>query len=362
MSEELAEKTEKPTPRRLNKAREQGQVIQAPDLVKGTGMLASFSALMIFGGWVYDNLVYCFHYLYGNLHSIDLNVSNLHAFVTGGSLFFLKLILPFLAIAASVSVVISILEHGWNFTLVPLQPKFSKLNPVNGFSRIFSTRSLAELGKNIVKLIIIGTAIWSILTSQLREFQFLVDMTTSDMFKKIVVAVISLFARVTAVFLVLGIADFYISKFLYIKELKMSRQEVKEEFKEMEGDPKVKSKIRQIAIKTAYGATIQNTKKATVVITNPTHFAIALLYEAETMTAPKVIAKGTRQVALRMRQIATDANIPIVENPPLARALYRSVAVNQEIPGNFYQAVAEVLAYVYRLQDEQSGNRTHALS
>ncbi len=353
MADEYGEKTEQPSARRINKARNEGNVIQSPDLAKGTGLVMSWLTLLIFGGWVYDNMFVSTRYIFANLHSINFTNENISVFLGQGSFFLLKLILPFFVIAATTAIVTAVFEHGWNYTLKPVMPKMSKINPVTGFSKLFKVRALVEMLKGLLKVLIVGLAIWGIMSKELTEFQFMVDMTISDIFKKIMWATTVLFARVTFILLILGIADYFVSKYLYIKDLKMTKQEVKEEYKEQEGDPKIKQKMRQVALNMAYGMTVKNTKKATVLITNPTHFAIALQYEPETMSAPKVIAKGQRRVALRMREIATENNIPIVENPPLARALYRSAAIGQEIPGNFYQAVAEVLAYVYRLQEEK---------
>ncbi|MDK9698982.1 MAG: flagellar biosynthesis protein FlhB [bacterium] len=361
MAEEFTEKTEEPTARRLSKAREEGNLVSSNDLAKATSMLAAWLGLLFLGKWINDTLIIGTSHVFSNLHSIQLSIDNIGPIIATGTLFMLKLIAPFGILAIAIAFATAYIQHGWNYSTKPLKPDVAKMNPLKGWSRFFKPKSLVEIGKSLLKILIVGFAIYGIVFSQFHEFQKMIDYSVPDIYRTVASSTMTLIGRVVFVFLALGIADFFITKFFYYKDLRMSKQEVQDEFKQQEGDPKIKSKLRQIQINTAYGLTVRNTKNATVLVTNPTHVAVGLQYESETMKAPKVIAKGTRLVALRMKEIAKEEGIPIVENPPLARALYRGVPVGQDIPGNFYQAVAEVLAYVYRLQEEKR-NQSHNIS
>jgi flagellar biosynthetic protein FlhB len=257
---------------------------------------------------------------------------------------------PVLIVAYLVSFVCDVAQVGWHPTSKPLMPKFSKLNPLKGFKKIFSKEAVVELIKSILKIGIVLIVAYSYIKKNGDGLFLLYDMSLNAGVAATGNLVINLGIRVAVAYLIIAFADFGYQKWKHNDDLKMTKQEVKDEYKQQEGDPQVKGRIRQKMREVSQRRMMQNLPKADVVITNPTHYAVALMYDAEKYDAPIVIAKGEDYLAARIKEVARENDIEIVENKPLARMLYANVEIGEVVPPDLYQAVAEVLAFVYHLK------------
>jgi flagellar biosynthetic protein FlhB len=262
-----------------------------------------------------------------------------------------KTALPFLLIAVFAGLISGYVQVGFLFTLETLKMQFNRINPFSGFKRLFSLRSVVELVKSIIKIIIVSFVAYSYLSSQVDEVLNLMDEDLLDIATFIGTATFSVALRICIALIILGLLDYLYQRFDYEKSLKMTKQEIKEEYKQLEGNPEIKSKIKQKQRQISMKRMMQDVPKADVVITNPTHFAVALKYDAEKSSAPIVTAKGQDYIALRIKQVARDNKVEIVENKQLARSIYSTVEIGEAIPAELYQAVAEILAFVYSLKN-----------
>ena len=262
----------------------------------------------------------------------------------------LQNILPFLLAGFVVAFITNVIQVKWKVTSKPLQPKFSKLNPVNGFKRIFSPNSLVELLKSALKLTLIGYVVYSYLKKNMPPILMLYDVSLQQGIMLVGTMVINLGIRIALFYMLIAAADYAYQKYKFKNDMKMPKQEVKDEYKNQEGDPQIKGKQRQRMMEASRRRMMQQLPEADVVITNPTHFAVAIKYEPEVYDAPFVVAKGADYLAQKIKDVAKENHIEIVENKPLARMLYANVDVGSVVPPELYQAVAEVLAFVYHLQ------------
>jgi flagellar biosynthetic protein FlhB len=253
-------------------------------------------------------------------------------------------------IFAGAAVISVVAQVGFNFTAGKLKPNLGNINPIAGFKQLFSFQSLVEAGKGMVKIFVVGGAVWLLIIPSLHHPDQIIDQDIRVTLKQIHWMIVLILMLVVLIMAVLASGDLFYQRWSYIEKLKMTKQEVKDEHKESEGDPKIKGRIRALRLERHRKRMMANVPKATVVITNPTHYAVALKYDMESMAAPVLVAKGVDYLAKRIRQIADTHEVPIMENPPLARALYASVEVDQEIPEEHYKAVAEVIGYVMRLK------------
>jgi flagellar biosynthetic protein FlhB len=249
-----------------------------------------------------------------------------------------------------VGLAINYLQVGFLFTLEPLQPSLEKLNPIKGIKRLFSIRSVVDVVKNLLKLVIIGFIVYVTIKREYGLFLELGDFTIYQITKVMASLTFEVGIKIAIALLVMAILDFFYQRWEHEKSLRMSPFEIKEERRQMEGDPEVKQRIKRLQMEMARRRMMHEVPKATVVITNPTHIAIALKYDSATMKAPLVVAKGKHKLAAQIKKIAQEHNIPVVEDKPLARAMFGVIEVGEEIPFNFFKAVAEILAYVYRLK------------
>lgn len=257
---------------------------------------------------------------------------------------------------AIIGIVANILQFGFLFSLKAIKPKLDKLNPTSGLKKLFSKKSLVQLVKDLLKVFVIGWIGYQVVAGLIDEMIPLMDQSPWAIYLWICKGTMKIGFFIVLALVIIALLDLTYTRWDHKEQMKMTKQEIKDERRQSDGDPKVKAKIKQIQFKTAMQRMMKNVHTADVVITNPTHIAVALKYDAETMSAPQVIAKGKRLIALRIREIAAENDIPIMEEPPLARELYKSTEVGQQIPGNLYQAVAEILAYVYRLREEPQHN------
>jgi flagellar biosynthesis protein FlhB len=271
-------------------------------------------------------------------------------------LFILKLLMPVFVVFMIVGVVSSIAQFGWLYTNQTVFQGFKNfnMNPSKMFKKLFGVNEWVQLVINIGKLFILGYVAYDTIKDEVSKFPLLMDYAIPDILKYMFKVLFILSLKIVVLLIILAILDFIWQKFSYEKNLKMSKEEVKEEMKQMEGDPKIKRQIRATMQKMALSRMIQQVPKADVVITNPYHIAVAVQYDSQKMNAPVVVAKGARLIAEKIKEIARNSSIPIIENKPLAQTLYKTIDVGGEIPPKLYQAIAEILAYVYQLNKTRS--------
>jgi flagellar biosynthetic protein FlhB len=257
---------------------------------------------------------------------------------------------PFILIMFVIVFAAQFAQVGWLFTLKPLHPKFNRLNPISGTARLFSRRNLVKTGIGLSKIGVLGSIAWAVSRAHLGEMVSLPHLHPAAAFGVIGGIVADLCLWMLAVMLLIGVVDLIFQRWQHTRDLRMTKREIKDEFRSMEGDTETKGRRLRMARQIALQRIRQDVPTADVIVTNPTHFAVALRYESDRMAAPKVVAKGADFLAFRIREIAAASGVPIVERPPLARALYANVEVGRTIDPEFFEAVAEILAYVYRLQ------------
>lgn len=345
-------KTESATPKRRDEMRQKGNVPKSREVSSAVILLAALAGLHFSSGFMLRGLSGIVRdYFTATPAQLD-TVAGMHSMLTELVLRCGMILAPVMAITLVAALAANVGQVGFLFTLEPLMPKFDKLNPVAGMSRLFSMNALGELFKSLVKFGLISLLAWRIIREEIPMMPGIIDRTTPEMIGYFSSIISRLVVHCGGGMLVLAAADYLFQRWTHEKSIKMTKEEVKQEGKDAEGDPAVKGRIRSLQREMSRRRIMQEVPKADVIITNPTHYAIALKYERGSgMTAPKVTAKGTDLMARRMREVAAEHGVPVVERPPLARALYASVDEGQEIPEEFYRAVAEVLAYVYRLRN-----------
>ena len=350
------EKTEDATPKKLNDARKEGKVAKSKEIGNGLTLLALFVVLKIFLAWIGNRLGELFAGVYNRIPDMVQSAGNKVPESNFHHLFLLMMIrallimAPVLLLGFLVAFLSDLLQVGWHPTGKPLQPKPDKLSPISGFKRIFSINSVAELVKSIAKILLIAIVSYSYLKNQHRIFFVLLDMPVTQATLLIGQVVVDLGMRIAIVYMLIALGDFIYQKRKFANDMKMTKQEVKDEMKDQEGNPEIKGKQRQRMQEASRRRMMQRLPEADVVITNPTHYAVAIKYDPDVNEAPVVLAKGADYLAQRIKEIARENKIEIVENKPLARMLYANVDIDAEVPPELYQAVAEVLAYVYHLQ------------
>jgi flagellar biosynthetic protein FlhB len=344
------EKTEQPSQRRLDQAREEGQVARSRELSTFAVLMAGGAGLWLMGSSLSQSLIKLIREgltLNADLiFSTEMLMPHLHSLALATLLAFL----PFLLLLLAVATFSPLLLNGWLFTFKPLIPDFSKLNPVNGIGRMFSTHSLVELVKAIVKSVVVGGIGAWVIWHNRDNVLLLVSEPAIMAIPHLGNVMWTCFATIMGGMLIIVGVDVPYQLWEHSKKLKMTKQEVRQEAKETEGDPQVKAKIRSMQREMARRRMMAEIPTADVVVTNPTHFSVALKYSENGMRAPVVVAKGTHLMAAKIKEIAKANNVPILEAPPLARALYKHTDLGQSIPEALYTAVAEVLAYVYQLK------------
>ncbi len=351
------EKTEPATDKKKTDARKEGQVAKSRELNGAVSLFAMFLVLKIFIGTMGMSFIEVFSAAYNRIPEMTVIfdgriIAMDYAGVMNQIILkVLLMLLPFLAAAFAVAFVVDLVQVKWSPTAKPLKPKFNKLNPVNGFKKLFGVDKLIELLKSLVKLLIIGYMAYSTLKDQAAQLFLLYDMELVGALKLFGDIVINMALRISAVYLIIGIVDYAYQKHKFNEDLKMTKQEVKDEWKNSEGDPQIKGKQRQRMQEASRRRMMQDIPKADVVITNPTHFAVAIKYDPEVAPAPYVLAKGEDFLAARIKDEAARLNIDIVENKPLARMLYYNVDLGAMIPPELYSTVAEILAVIYNRRE-----------
>lgn len=340
------EKTEEPTSKKLEDARQKGNVPKSQDASGFVTLLVGIIALVLLLSFMGERLIKLYIY-YQNLIGIELTKELFFKIVIHTMLQVILIILPVAVSIMIAGILSNVMQFGFLFTTEPLMPNFGKINPIKGLANLFSLKKLVDSIKIILKVsAVFGVAFYFFLQF-VKELPHTIFFPMFNQLLWLKEKMLILAGVMLLLFLIIAIADIFIVRFQYFKGLRMSKQEVKDEFKQMEGDPRVKGRIRQLQMQAARKRMMQNIPTADVVITNPTHYAVALRYDKEKEKAPVVLAKGIDHLALRIRKIAAENGIQIVENPPLARELYKVCDVDSMIPANLFQAVAEVLSFVY---------------
>jgi len=347
------EKTEKPTQKKVRDSREKGQVLQSREINSAFVLLVSFATLYYLASYIGNSIKGFTVYVFENFLKLDylFTIGAMNRLYLLGIYTIFRTVFPIGVICLLVGLFCSYAQVGYLFTTKTLAPNFGKLNPIEGFKRLFSLKSLVELVKSIIKIVIVGFLVFSYLMGQMNTLLSTVAMEVDSILITIVHTSINLALRAGIALLAIAILDYMFQRYDYDKNLKMTKQEVKEEYKQSEGNPQIKSKIREKQRQIAMRRMMQDVPKADVIITNPTHFAIAIKYDAHKFEAPKVVAKGMDLIAQNIKKIAKENNIPVVENKLLARTLYDVVDIDGFVPPDLYEAVAEVLAYVYQLNN-----------
>lgn len=341
------DKTEAPTPRRRQEARSKGQVARSQDLT---------AAVLLFVGFA--SLRYIWPPLWHSLHAIIVTsltpeeptrVDGLLPFSLAIGREMIYRVLPFLLILFVAGFAVLYAQIGPLLTLQPITPSLNKINPLNGIKRLFSLRSLMIAFLNIGKLVVVGSVAYVALSADAGAIMFASTFAFQDVLRLGATLLFELCMQLSIAILILALIDLVWQRYRHERDLRMTKEEVKDEMRSMEGDPKMKQRRRQVQLQLAMQRLQKDVPKASVVVTNPTHLSIAIAYDAAAMVAPKVVAKGADEMALRIRQIAQQHGIPIVERKPLARALFDAVDVGDFIPERFYRVIAEILAYIYEL-------------
>lgn len=350
------DKTEKATPKKRRDARKKGQVLQSKEISSAIVLILVFISLKISGKYIYEEIsVFARKMIVDYPYMEELfTLNGLMKLFADTVIVLIKATAPTLTVAVIAGFLAGYAQVGFIFTTDTLTMKFDRINPVNGFKRLFSLQGISELIKSVLKIAIIFYMTYTFLDSRKYSIINLMDTDVKAAAVFIGITIIDLAVRICIVLVVLGIFDFIYQWWEYEKSLKMTKQEVKEEYKQTEGNPEIKSRIKQKQRQVSMRRMLHDVPKADVVITNPTHYAVALEYDGNISEAPVVIAKGQDFIALRIKDKARESNVEIVENKELARTLYESVDVGEPIPTELYQAVAEILAFVYNLK----GNRT----
>lgn len=349
------EKTEEATPKKLEDARKKGQVAKSVDLVSAFVLLGFFLTLKLFIGWMGHSFMSVYYKQYNDIADIvkDGFTSNVASVVLRDCLFaILKISFPIFIASFVLSLIANVGQVKWKVSSEPLKPKLNKINPISGFKKIFSMEKIFEFLKSIVKLIILGSVVYTTLKEKWGYLLQLYDFTLPQAIVAIGNVIIEIGLKISICFLIFAVADIMYQKHKFSKDMRMTKQEIKDEYKNTEGDPQIKGKIRQKMREVSRQRMMQAVPEADVIITNPTHLAVAIKYDKDKGSAPVVIAKGADYVAAKIKEIARENAVEIVENKPLARMIYFNVDLGDEIPQEMYQMVAEVLAYVYRLKNK----------
>jgi flagellar biosynthetic protein FlhB len=350
------EKTEKATSKKREDARDKGNVLKSTEIITALILLTSFFTIRTLAGFIYKQMS-GFLIRVISEHSIaqdNFTLNGLYDLFLDGLAAFILTVGPILAVVLLTAFIANVAQVGFHFSTEAISFKPNKINPINGFKRMFSMKNTVNLLKSLLKVLIVGMLAYTYIRGKLDGI--LMMLRVSDIFAIVKMGIDLVFGlafQICVALLILAFFDYGYQWWQYEKDLKMTKQEVKEEYKQMEGDPKIKSKIKEKQRQISMQRMMSDVPKADVVITNPTHFAVAVKYDLGVADAPVVLAKGQDYLAYRIRQIAKESGVEIVENKPLARSLYESAEIGEKIPVELYQAVAEVLAFVYNLKNKK---------
>lgn len=349
-------KTEEPTAKKLKDARMEGQVARSKELISASGLATFFILLKVFTGYIGTGFLEQFHKTYDVIDKLsgeEMTVPLVSGIIRDTLFTIIKIAIPIFLISMLVSFVVVLFQVKWKVSLKTLMPKFNKLNPVNGFKKLLSKEKIIDLVIEVVKIAVVSYLAYQTLRDEWKTLFILYDIKLEQAILLLGNLAIDLGLKISMVFLIIGVGDLFYQKIKFRKDMRMTKQEVKDEFKNTEGDPQIKGKIRSKMREVSQRRMMQALPTADVVITNPTHLAAAIKYDKTTSEAPVLIAKGADYLAQKIKEVARENGIEIVENKPLARMLYYNVELGDEIPPELYQMTAEVLAYVYGLKNRK---------
>lgn len=344
-----SQKTEEPTPRKLEEARKKGQVSNSKE-VTSFAILLGGGATVVASPWLIQPGLEAFRGLIEGAANVSVDRGAVQSVLTDLLIAALLTAGPLFALLMFIGVAVNVAQSGFIFTVEPLKLELNRISPISGLKRMFSLKSIVELLKGVFKMALVAGVVWLVLVPEMERLESLLRMDVADLLSVVLVLITRLMIAVLALLAVVALIDFLYQRYEFMKQMRMTLQEVKDEFKQSEGDPQVRARLRQIRTERARQRMMQAVPTADVVVTNPTHFAVAMKYDESTMAAPLVVAKGADEVALRIRELAGEHKVPLVENPPLARALFDTVDIDQEVPPQHYKAVAEVIGYVMRMR------------
>lgn len=350
------EKTEEPTAKKRSDTRKEGKVPKSKEMSNGVELIALFLILKFWIGHMGENFMEMFGKIYEKMPAYTtywngrIVKEDYRILINGVIIELLIQLLPFFVVGIVIAVGINMLQFRFQISTKPLRPKLSKLNPISGMKKLFSKEKIVELIKSIAKIILIMYVVYATVKDDWVYLVKFYDMPLNQAIEVIGNIVINMGLKIALVFMVIAFMDLFYQRHKFKEDIKMTKQEVKDEYKNSEGDPQIKAKMKAKMREASQRRMMQDVPRADVVITNPTHYAVAIRYDASTGSAPVVLAKGADYIAQKIKEIARENNVEIVENKPLARMLYANVDVGQEVPPELYQAVAEVLAMVYKMQ------------
>jgi len=348
---DFGERTEQPTARRRRQARERGQVARSHDLSAALVLAGGLGVMNLLGGTVVRRLSTLMRDYLGHASEVEMSAGGAQGILMNSLSSVAGVLVPLIGAVAVVAAIATLVQVGPVLSAHPLKPDLGKISPIKGFRRMFSARSLARLASSLMKLAIVAGIAYVTLRADLDRIIALVGASPWEIGASTTALIFKLGLRVALALVLLGLADYGFQRWQHERSLRMTRHEVREEFKELEGDPHARARRRRIQRQLGLQRMMHDVPRADVVVTNPTELAVALRYDAETMDAPRVVAKGAGYVAQRIRDLAIANGVPIVERKPLAQALYRTVEIGDQVPANLYKAVAEILAYVYQLEN-----------
>ncbi|MDZ7642546.1 MAG: flagellar biosynthesis protein FlhB [Desulfurivibrio sp.] len=352
MAEEQSgqEKTEEPTERRLQEARQKGDIAKSQEVPSAAVLLAGVITLYFTGEYMFERITGLMQFYFDNLHAINVTPANMTAISKQAMLVIYAMLWPLMLAVFLAALIANYLQVGFLFTAEKITPKLEKIDPLQGLGRLFSKQTLNNAFKSIAKFALVGYIAYREIMGALPELLPLADKAPYPILIFMVETAFWIFLKCAVLFILIALTDYAFQRWQFMEKMKMTKQDMQDESKQSEGDPHVKGRIRSIQMEMAKKRMMAEVPEADVVITNPTHLAVAIKYNALTMKAPEVLAKGAGVVAGKIKEIAQEHQIPVVEDKPLAQALYQNVEIGDSIPENLFQAVAEVLAYVYNLK------------
>ena len=348
--QDQSQKTEEPTLKKLEDARKKGQGVNSREVTNLFMLVAAAIVVAVVLPGVMGDVSTSMRPFIAEPHLIKIGDGEAPGGLAKVGTSLLGALAAPLAIFVVAALAAGLVQRGFNVSAESMKPELKKISPLKGLKRMFSLRSFAEFAKGIAKLVIVGAVGVATIMPEMDSLELLTSVSTLQFMERIHELVLRLLVGVCSILALIAGLDYLYQRFEFMKQMRMSRQEIKDEYKQAEGDPAIKGKIRQLRQERARTRMMAAVPDADVVITNPAHFAVALKYNSDKMNAPVLVAKGADLVAKRMREIAEESNVPIVRNPPLTRALYATAELDQEIPADHYKAVAEVIGYVWRLK------------
>ena len=349
MADDEDDKTEEPTQKKIDDAKKEGNVGKSAEVPGAAILFFTSIYLLFFSHQLFTQLQKMMLYVYSFIGT-DMDGTVYYAITHTIIMALLYALLPLFILVLIMAFAFNVMQFGFVFT--PLTIKWEKINPISGFKNVFSMKKIIEALKLMTKLTIIFIVMWAIILFVANDILSMMDMGIGASIYTLIKLTTYFVASILLIVVIFAIIDFYFTKHYYIKSLKMSKQEIKDEHKQMDGNPEIKGRIRQIQRQMAQKRMMSDVKEADVVITNPTHYAVALRYEQGKANAPKLIAKGLDFIALKIKDIARENDVPIIENPALARALHDQLDIDQEIPEEFYKAIADIFSYIYNLENK----------